>query len=128
MIEPPVHLKVFVRDLDLNIRFSGDGDICQAMFEDYILHQDVRKPPMRRGHHPRTVEQMRQCLRYVDFCNRQVPETFVSVNPLFPLTPNASRFVFSLPPNVRGKPNISASDATLQAFLEQEQLAANGGD
>lgn len=121
MIEPPVHLKVFVRDLDLNIRFSGDGDICQAMFEDYILHQDVKKPSMRRGHHARTVAQMEQCLRYVEFCNRLVEGTFLFVNPLFPLTPNSSRFVFSLPPKVDGRENISASANTLQAFLEEEE-------
>lgn len=126
MSEPPVHLKIFVRDLYLNIKFSGEGDICQGMFEDFIVHKDEKKPPVRKGHYNRTPAQIEQCLRYIDFCNDLSPGTFVLTDPLLPLRGDSSRIVYSLPPEVNGSPNVSPLDGTLQAFLEQERLRVSG--
>jgi hypothetical protein len=120
MTDPPVHLKIFLRDLELNIRFSGEGDICQGMFEDYIVHQDMKRPPVRRGHYPRTAAQIEQCQRYVEFCNAQCPGAFLLTDPLLPLSADSSRIVYSLPPKVNGQPNISTRETTLLAFWEQE--------
>jgi hypothetical protein len=120
---PPIHLRIFVRDLGIMVKYSGDGDICQGMFEDYILHNDEKNPPMKRGHYVRKPPQMEQCVRYVDFCNARQPGSLPLTDPLFPLTRDSSRFVYNIQEYVHGVRNISLAQETLQAFWEGECAA-----
>ena len=117
MLTPPIHLKIFIRDLVLNLKFSGDGDICQGMFEDYILHSDEKSPPMKRGHYSRNAAQIAKCLEYIEFCMERHPGSFIPMHPLLPITSDSSRLNYTLPKKVDGVDNPCASDETVQAFL-----------
>ncbi len=115
---PPLHLRVFVRDLALTIKYSGDGDICQAAFEDFILHQDERDPPARRGHYSRNEAQIKLCLAYIEWCNQKQPGAITLTDPLFPLGPDSSRFVYNIQAKVNGQDNLSSLPPTLQEFWQ----------
>ena len=116
----PVHLKIFVRDLAINIVYSGDGDLSQGLFEDYILHEDEKQPVMKKGHYTRTVKQIEQCVRYLTFCMQQQPGSLDQQEPLFPLSVDSSRLVYTLVKVVEDQDNRAPSPEMLQAFLEQE--------
>ena len=113
----PVHLKIFIRDLALNLKFSGDGDICQGMFEDFILHADEKSPPMKRGHYSRNAAQIAKCLEYVEFCMDRQPGSFIFMHALLPMTTDSSRLNYTLPKTVDDGPNLCASGEMVQAFL-----------
>ena len=116
---PPLHLKIFVRDLGINIVYSGDGDLAQGLFEDYILHKDEKQPPLKRGHYSRTLPQMEECIRYIDFCIAQQPGSFEQHDSLLPLTRDSSRLIYTLVKIVEDEDNRSPSE-------EMMQLAALG--
>lgn len=116
---PPVHLKIFVRDLGSNIYYSADGDLSQGLFEDYILHEDEKKPMMKKGHYTRTVKQIEQCVQYIDFCMIQQPGSFEQHEPLFPLTVDSSRLIYTLVKVIDDEDNHAPSAQMLAAFLEQ---------
>jgi hypothetical protein len=115
---PPVHLKIFVRDLGSNIYYSADGDLSQGLFEDYILHEDEKKPVMKKGHYTRTVKQIEECVRYIDFCMTQQPGCFEQQEPLFPLSVDSSRLIYTLVKIVDNEDNRAPSAQMLAAFLE----------
>lgn len=114
----PVHLKIFVRDLATNIVYSGDGDLSQGLFEDYILHEDEKQPAMKRGHYTRNLKQIEQCVRYIDFCMIQQPGSFEQHEPLFPLSVDSSRLIYTLVKIVEDQDNRAPSQEMLQAFME----------
>ena len=116
---PPLHLKIFVRDLGINIVYSGDGDLAQGLFEDYILHKDEKQPPLKRGHYSRTLPQMEECIRYIDFCIARQPGSFEQHDSLLPLTRDSSRLIYTLVKIVDGEDNRSPSNEMLQAFLSK---------
>ena len=117
---PPLHLKIFVRDLGINIVYSGDGDLAQGLFEDYILHKDEKQPPLKRGHYSRTLPQMEECIRYIEFCIAQQPGCFEQHDSLLPLTRDSSRLIYTLVKIVDGEDNRSPSEEMLQAFLSHQ--------
>ena len=114
---PPVHLKIFVRDLGSNIYYSADGDLSQGLFEDFILHEDEKQPVMKKGHYNRTVKQIEQCVRYIDFCMTQQPGCFERQEPLFPLTADSSRLIYTLVKVVGSEDNRAPTMQMLAAFL-----------
>jgi hypothetical protein len=119
-MEAPVHLKTFVRDLRLNLRFSPDGDLCQGLFEDFILHDDLKSPPMLKGHYTRKPPQIQQLLRFIDFCLTKQPGCFTLLNPLYPLTEDASRIIYVIVPKVEEIPNVAVVETTLAEFMQTE--------
>jgi hypothetical protein len=118
---PPIHLRIFVRDLATMIKYSGDGDICQALFEDYILHTDEKSPPMKRGHYSRNEPQIRLCMEYIEFCNQLQPGAITFTDPLFPIGPDSSRFVYNIPAKINGVDNVSPNPKSLEAFWKTKQ-------
>jgi hypothetical protein len=114
---PPVHLKIFVRDLATNIVYSGDGDLSQGLFEDFILHEDEKQPVMKRGHYTRTVTQIEQCVRYLNFCMAQQPGCLDQHEPLFPLSVDSSRLIYTLVKVIADEHNRAPSAQMLAAFL-----------
>ena len=117
---PPLHLKIFVRDLGINIVYSGDGDLAQGLFEEYILHKDEKQPPLKRGHYSRTLPQMEECIRYIDFCIAQQPGSFEQHDSLLPLTRDSSRLIYTLVKIVEDEDNRSPSEEMMQAFLSHQ--------
>ena len=114
---PPLHLRIFLRDLAINIVYSGDGDLAQGLFEDYILHKDEKEPPLKRGHYSRTLQQMEECVRYIDFCTARQPGSFEQHDSLLHLARDSSRLIYTLVKIVDGEDNRSPSEEMLQAFL-----------
>jgi hypothetical protein len=117
LLNLPIHLKIFVRDLATNIVYSGDGDLSQGLFEDFILHEDEKLPRMRRGHYTRTVKQIEQCVSYIEFCMQQQPGCFEQHEPLFPLSVDSSRLIYTLVKIIGDEDNRAPSMEMLHAFL-----------
>lgn len=116
----PTHLKIFVRDLATNIIYSGDGDMSQGLFEDYILHEDQQHPPLKRGHYPRNARQMEQCVRYLEFCMEHQPGCLEFIEALFPLTADSSRLTYLLAKHIGDADNLAPSPEMLERFLTSE--------